>query len=362
MTLDVPLSLIKEPASWEIEDVCVWLHWLKLPEQVVSQFRAENVDGARLLQINETKAWDRLGVTSRDQKNLLSNAIEPLRRLRQIEDRLEGKEDVVALRAIEGELSGQTFLVGPSGCTGGRHSSSNAIVIRDNYVSRSHFRIVKMAEGNGGFGIQDAGSTTGTFMIMHDRVELTTGMILQLGETEITITNVDASSCSFEINEGAQIINNKEVFTIGRDAGCDLCLADQQISNCHADVRRVDGKFVLSDSWSTNRTWVRLSPDGLQSDVYPIRPGDVFKVGNSLFVVLDGSGVMIDEGVGGGGPCSSDQHQVIPGRRLAAWPSDDTAFHNAHSPSNGQLASSQPLAQQPAPLLYISILVFLILK
>lgn len=43
------------------------------------------------------------------------------------------------------------------------------------------------------------------------------------------------------------------------------------------------------DPYSTNRTWLRLSPDGQPSRPYPLQIGDVFKVGSTLFHVLEPS-------------------------------------------------------------------------
>ena len=366
MTLDVPLSLIKEPRSWTGEDVVVWLHWLGLAEHVPI-FRDTNVDGAKLLQLSNNNSWDVLGVSSQSQQQLLSNAIEPLRRFRQVDSFLGGS-DVVAIRVIEGPLSDETFLVGPGGCSGGRHSGSNAVVIKDNYVSRKHFRVDKMPS-TGGFGIQDVGSTTGTFVIMRDNVMLKPNMVFQMGGTEITVSSVDNLSCVLEATEGNSkgmraIVSsdNTQGFTLGRDAQCNFCLDDQQISNFHAEIKYVPANveggptFVLSDSWSTNRTWVRLSPDGEVSDMHPIRAGDVFKVGNSLFLVLDGASVLAERE---GETANTLFNQILSnenasksgflpageqseGGASAIVPRQNQPNHNINSISNGESSPPRP--------------------
>ena len=36
---------------------------------------------------------------------------------------------------------------------------------------------------------------------------------------------------------------------------------------------------------STNRTWLRLSAEGEQSALHPLRVGDILKIGSTVFVV-----------------------------------------------------------------------------
>lgn len=43
--------------------------------------------------------------------------------------------------------------------------------------------------------------------------------------------------------------------------------------------------FYLTDVGSTNRTWLRLSPEGEQSGLHPLKVGDILKIGSTVFVV-----------------------------------------------------------------------------
>ena len=43
--------------------------------------------------------------------------------------------------------------------------------------------------------------------------------------------------------------------------------------------------FFLTDVGSTNRTWLRLSAEGEQSALHPLRVGDILKIGSTVFVV-----------------------------------------------------------------------------
>jgi len=45
------------------------------------------------------------------------------------------------------------------------------------------------------------------------------------------------------------------------------------------------GGFLLTDVGSTNRTWLRLSAEGEQSNLHPLKIGDILKIGSTVFVV-----------------------------------------------------------------------------
>lgn len=71
-------------------------------------------------------------------------------------------------------------------------------------------------------------------------------------------------------------------FTIGRDASCDLAIADMTVSRQHAQLERTAGGWLLSDLESTNGT--RVNGWRVRGQV-PVRPGDLVSFG-SLEVVL----------------------------------------------------------------------------
>eukprot|EP00928_Gymnodinium_smaydae_P099142 TRINITY_DN9386_c0_g1_i1.p1 TRINITY_DN9386_c0_g1~~TRINITY_DN9386_c0_g1_i1.p1 ORF type:complete len:430 (+),score=87.22 TRINITY_DN9386_c0_g1_i1:98-1387(+) len=284
LSLDVPAELVKDPGSWTVEDVCVWLRWLGI-EQHVESFTAQNVDGQALLRVSADNSWADLGVVDPAQQRVLDSAAEPLRVFRDT----EGHEVVLALHAVEGPLAGEVIMVGPSGITGGRHSTSNGIVLSENYVSRRHFEITSDAPGHN--LLQDVGSTTGTFLMVREEMPLENGMVLQLGMTELTVA-IDGAVCTVLATEGpakdATATVQGQGMRIGRDLGNGLVVRDAQISAFHAEIRYCPERgFVLEDRYSTNRSWLRLGPDGRPSKQYEITFGDVFKVGSTLFHVLD---------------------------------------------------------------------------
>ena len=66
------------------------------------------------------------------------------------------------------------------------------------------------------------------------------------------------------------------------------------MSNYHAKISYKAGGgsggsnqrgFYLTDVGSTNRTWLRLSAEGEQSSLHPLKVGDILKIGSTVFVV-----------------------------------------------------------------------------
>lgn len=288
LSLDVPLDLIKDPRSWTVEDISVWLQWLGFHEHIEA-FVHRGVDGLMLMQLSNEAAsqaaWTDLGVVDPAQQRVLDSAVEPLRCFRDT----EGVESGLALHAIEGPRSGEVFFVGASGITGGRHSASNDIVLSENYVSRRHFQVSRDRAGQ--FLLQDVGSTTGTFLMVREELQLENLMVLQLGTTELTVY-IECSQCTLVATEGpdkdARAAVPPQGLFVGRENSNALCIRDPQISAFHCEVRQeAEAGFVLDDKYSTNRTWLRLAPDGQPSKRYALRVGDLFKVGSTLFHVVE---------------------------------------------------------------------------
>jgi pSer/pThr/pTyr-binding forkhead associated (FHA) protein len=73
-----------------------------------------------------------------------------------------------------------------------------------------------------------------------------------------------------------------ERFTIGRDASCDLAIADMTVSRQHAQLERSADGWLLSDLESTNGT--RVNGWRVRGQV-PVKAGDLVSFG-SLEVIL----------------------------------------------------------------------------
>ena len=65
-------------------------------------------------------------------------------------------------------------------------------------------------------------------------------------------------------------------FVIGREATCDLWLDDPTVSKHHADLRRTDEGWLLTDVGSRNGTRV----NGWRIEDAVLRDGDVVRMGN----------------------------------------------------------------------------------
>ena len=69
--------------------------------------------------------------------NILDNSInQNVNELNQIKD-----SDILILKAVEGQLLNNVYVIGQNGAALGRHSASNDIVISESFVSRRHCEI-----------------------------------------------------------------------------------------------------------------------------------------------------------------------------------------------------------------------------
>jgi pSer/pThr/pTyr-binding forkhead associated (FHA) protein len=89
----------------------------------------------------------------------------------------------------------------------------------------------------------------------------------------LTIREPGASARSLAVGDDPVVI--------GRDAGCDIVLADPRVSRQHARVASRSGFLVLSDLGSTNGTYVR---DERIAEI-ALGPGDVVTLGDTTIEV-----------------------------------------------------------------------------
>jgi hypothetical protein len=76
-------------------------------------------------------------------------------------------------------------------------------------------------------------------------------------------------------------------FTIGREAACDMTLADVTVSRWHASLQRDAGGWLLADLGSTNGT--RLNGWRVNGPI-PVRAGDLVSFGTATFVLTERPG------------------------------------------------------------------------
>ena len=202
--------------------------------------------------------------------------------------------ELLALKAIEGALSSHTFLIGKQGASIGRNSASNDIVISESFVSRKHCEI-KYKLSSTQFMLSDLGSTTGTFVMAREPLELNLDTMFQMGLSEFRVTSVKYTPFGSALNVELSIYEGpakgKEIkivhsgATIGRDPSNTICIReDSQMSSFHAEIAYKNNKYILNDIGSTNRTWRRISAEGEQSDSFPIVVGDLIKIGSTVLI------------------------------------------------------------------------------
>jgi hypothetical protein len=84
--------------------------------------------------------------------------------------------------------------------------------------------------------------------------------------------------------------SERERFTIGRDAACDLVLADPSVSRWHAALKRCASGWMLDDLGSTNGTWL----NGWRvREWVPIRPEDQVSFGTTTFLVASATTIAV---------------------------------------------------------------------
>ena len=90
--------------------------------------------------------------------------------------RQTGINEILVLKAVEGQLLNNVYIVWENGAALGRHSASNDIVISESFVSRRHCEIKYINEeqntdpGAIKFYLRDIGSTTGSFIMVRNEV------------------------------------------------------------------------------------------------------------------------------------------------------------------------------------------------
>jgi len=78
---------------------------------------------------------------------------------------------------------------------------------------------------------------------------------------------------------------DKPVLVLGRGAGSDILLEDQEVSRRHAEIRFADGQVSITDADSMNGTFV----NGMRiQGVQVLLPGDEIRVGATVFRLQEG--------------------------------------------------------------------------
>jgi len=318
----------KAPALWTVADVGEWLQCIDL-SQYRRNFESLKIDGSLLFEITDSDLDMDLSIKIRLHRVKLLEAIKKLKHyvpppVVQAAARLDLEEaksdsdsedqaqvhairlpdqhedssldasstEVLVLKAVEGLLLNNIYIVGQAGATLGRHTASNDIVVSESFVSRRHCDVKYIAPGS--FVLQDVGSTTGTFLMLQRPTLIVLNLMFQMGLSEFKAKSVRAGAnpiLELEVFEGpakhTTVKVDPEGVTIGRDPENQFNVReDSQMSSRHGRIYLQDGAFLLEDLGSTNKTWVRLSEEGARSRETPLAVGDVVKVGTTVLTVL----------------------------------------------------------------------------
>jgi two-component system, NtrC family, sensor kinase len=98
------------------------------------------------------------------------------------------------------------------------------------------------------------------------------------------------------IDQGIRIELEGTVFQLGRDSSNTIQLHDSEVSRHHAEIRRREGDFVLSDLNSSNGTYV----NGKRIEQHKLESGDQVQAGSTLMLftgTLEDSGVDLAQNV-----------------------------------------------------------------
>ncbi|HEY7667121.1 MAG TPA: DUF3662 and FHA domain-containing protein [Actinomycetota bacterium] len=110
-----------------------------------------------------------------------------------------------------------------------------------------------------------------------------------LVEGEEKIEPASADAAQLIVHEGGEartVVLTGDAVTIGRLAECDVVVADKGASRRHAQIRRRDGAFTITDLGSTNGT--RLNGQTIQSR--ELADGDRITIGATTLEFRRGAG------------------------------------------------------------------------
>lgn len=205
------------------------------------------------------------------------------------EDRAAGRRARLDWTDLEGHAR-SLDLDGREALTIGR-SADNALVLREQAVSRHHATLAADADG-AAYILTDLGSSNGTLLNDQPLVapaELRSGDRFTIGGATFTFTSEEPPAAAaieaaphvmaaalapdgystvnlsfnaagwLELPNGERRILGGET-RIGRSAKNDITIDDNQVSRNHAHIRRIDNRFVLSDLGSVNGVQVNGEP------------------------------------------------------------------------------------------------------
>eukprot|EP00826_Nyctotherus_ovalis_P063993 TRINITY_DN9381_c0_g1_i4.p1 TRINITY_DN9381_c0_g1~~TRINITY_DN9381_c0_g1_i4.p1 ORF type:complete len:338 (+),score=70.82 TRINITY_DN9381_c0_g1_i4:224-1237(+) len=200
---------------------------------------------------------------------------------------------LIRLKCIEGQFVGNEWIITETCNVLGKSSSPNTVTLVDGYLSSKHCQLIT---SEGKIYIKDLGSTNGTFVMTKEPTELSVDSIFKMGNNEFKVVSIGEQGvlrCSEGVMEGKLFeVKRGEELTVGRKKENRLCIPeDEALSSLHGKVFFKDGKLYVSDENSTNKTWIRISDEKVESKLWELGSDAVFMVGDNTYMVsLFGAG------------------------------------------------------------------------
>jgi pSer/pThr/pTyr-binding forkhead associated (FHA) protein len=203
--------------------------------------------------------------------------------------------NIGCLTIKKGLEEGKRYLLRDLTVFEGGRSQGHHVVLKDESVARSHFRIYRSGEE---YSIYDLGTSKGTLVNGKpvEKVVLGKGDLLKVGDVELEFDLVDDDTASGRPASSAPekqpaliiidgrdkgqtyMLAGKERFKIGRGLGSDLKLNDGKISRDHCVLEAVRDHHVIVDLESSNGTVV----NGERVKKTVLKEGDYIRLGFTL--------------------------------------------------------------------------------
>lgn len=82
------------------------------------------------------------------------------------------------------------------------------------------------------------------------------------------------------------ILKSNNVVRIGKSDKCHIVLGSQSLSSYHAEIKYLDGRFLMYDCNTRTGTWLRLSSRGNRSADFRLAPLDIIRISSKKTFVI----------------------------------------------------------------------------
>jgi ABC-type multidrug transport system ATPase subunit len=154
---------------------------------------------------------------------------------------------------------------------------SNTISIDSTFLSANHVKLYLIDDN---IFIEDLGSTNGTYI---DGKKLENNKPYNINEKQKVI--LGSEEAIFEINKissnmGTQVYKNKNIYTIGRLAHCDITIDATTVSSEHLKIEKNDDQWYIYDTNSTNGTFLNGLKEKNKITSTPLKKDEILYLGN----------------------------------------------------------------------------------